>query len=285
MPEGGIAIGASRKRIAPFRLHRPASVAAACAILHERQNTASVCAGGMDLVNRLKAGERIVHLIALEGIAELQGVREDGDALHIGAMTRHWQVESDPLVRARLPSLSAFIAGLGNQRVRMQGTLGGNIMAGEAAYEMLPALAALDASLLFADTASGAESAHPAIAFLQATASSRGLLTGVRIPLRGQALAWHRDLRPAFGLECVVAFTGQSSAPSLGRAVLIGDRRGAVAADLRVDNPQHIANDWAQRLPAIDAASGAGADYCRKVSAVMLRRALARAGEAHACDA
>jgi carbon-monoxide dehydrogenase medium subunit len=272
------AIAASRKRIAPFRLHRPDTIAAACAIVQEHGSAAGLCAGGIDLINRMKAGESAAHVVALEAITEMHGVRDEGDAIFIGAMTRHWQIESDPVVRARLPSLAAFVAGLGNLRVRMQGTIGGNIMAGEAAYEMLPALAALDADLLFADPASGAELSRPAIAWLSAREPwTPRLLTGVRIPLRGRVLAWNRDLRAALGLECVAGLALRADKSTNGLAVLIGDKRGALAAEIRGDDPQQAAHDWAQRLPDIIAASGAGAAYCRRVASVMLRRALTEA--------
>jgi CO/xanthine dehydrogenase FAD-binding subunit len=224
--------------------------------------------------------------VGLDAITEMHGVRDESAAIVIGAMTRHWQIESDPVVRARLPSLAAFVAGLGNLRVRMQGTLGGNIMAGEAAYEMLPALAALDATLLFADPATGKPVSHPAIERLNARANLPripSLLTGVRIPLRGRVLAWNRDLRAALGLECVAGLTQRGDAitagdpATQGLAVLIGDKRGARAAEIRGDDPQQVAHDWAQRLPDIVTASGAGAAYCRRVASVMLRRALTEA--------
>jgi carbon-monoxide dehydrogenase medium subunit len=279
-PSEAIAIVASRKRVAPFALHRPATVVEA-ARLAVRLGSSAFHAGGIDLASRMKAGWRADHVVALDGIAALHGVTEAGDALRIGAMTRHWEIESDPCVCARSPSLSRFVAGLGNVRIRMQGTIGGNVMAGEPAYEMLPALAVIGASLVFADDA-GVEHPIPALDWLRGQhgdARTLRLLVAVTIPLDRAVLAWNRDLRPTYGLECVAGLVVDDGQITGGRAAFIGDRTGARSAELRpaAGDPAAIARDWADRLPPISAASGASAVYCRQVAAVTLRRAIAEA--------
>lgn len=282
-PADAIALVASRKRVASFALHRPASIAEAVRLAARLGPTAAFHAGGIDLASRMKAGWRANHVIALDGIAALHGISEAAGALRIGAMTRHWQIESDPRVRARLPSLARFVGGLGNVRIRMQGTIGGNVMAAEPAYEMLPALVVLGAALLFPDD-SGAEQAVPALDWLR---GQRGdvrtarLLVAVTIPLDRAVLAWNRDLRPSYGLESIAGLLVTDGRVTGGRAAFIGDRMGPRSAELRpaAGDPAAIARDWADRLPPITSTSGASAVYCRQVAAVTMRRAIAEAIE------
>ncbi|AWB34434.1 FAD binding domain-containing protein [Orrella marina] len=85
-------------------------------------------AGGQTLLASMK--QRLAQpetLLDLGSLAELQGIREEGSALVIGAMTRHQDVETDALVKARIPALAALAAGIGDKQVRAMGTLGGSL--------------------------------------------------------------------------------------------------------------------------------------------------------------
>ena len=92
------------------------------------QGESRYLAGGQSLVQamklRLSAPETLVDLAA---VAELRGVCDDGDGIVVGAMTRHADVATSPLVREALPALAQLAAGIGDPMVRQMGTLGGSI--------------------------------------------------------------------------------------------------------------------------------------------------------------
>ncbi len=82
-------------RLPPFRYHRPATVDEAVALLGEHAGDVMPVAGGTDLVPNMK--HRLFepgHLVALKGIGELQGIREEDGWLRIGAaetLRRRWR--------------------------------------------------------------------------------------------------------------------------------------------------------------------------------------------------
>jgi carbon-monoxide dehydrogenase medium subunit len=269
-------IAASRKRISPFRLFRPSSVEAACDLLGQWPG-AVLHAGGIDLVNRMKAGLAADTVVALDRIAELKGVRRVGDTIEIGAAATHWQIEHDPLLKACLPSVPEFVVGLGNVRIRMQGTIGGNVMAGEPGYEMLALLAALDAELHFIDWSDGTRSVVPARAWRGISQAEGRLLSVIAVRLRQVTVAWDRELRPSLGLVASLEWQDERAVSGLGALTGQGPvwepmvfaqplSRADVTAQARP-----IAERWAARLPDIGSPDR---DYCNRVAGVMMRRAL-----------
>lgn len=274
-------IAASRKRIAGFQLHRPETIDEACDLLARFADCSMLHAGGIDVANRMKRGVTQPHIVALQNVAGIRGIRLGESEIEIGAATRHWDVEVDPGLRRVLPALCDYVAGLGNIRIRMQGTIGGNLMAAEPGYEILAVLAVLEAELVFLDCRTRLErrlTIDEWIATRDANASSQ-LLTSIRIPRRPVALAWNRELRPALSL--VAALQRDEAGIMRGRAALTGGASGPLIADLpfaaaRSDDPDFglIAHAWADRLPLGDLPLGPDAAYCSAVLPVMCRRLL-----------
>jgi carbon-monoxide dehydrogenase medium subunit len=124
---------------APFEYVRPAGVDEAIEAL--RDEDAKVLAGGQSLLPllrlRLAAPTTVVDL---NGIAELRGVREDGDDLVIGAMTTHATVLRDPLINKHAPLLAQATATVADRQVRHRGTFGGALAHADPAGD-LPAVA------------------------------------------------------------------------------------------------------------------------------------------------
>ncbi len=115
-------------RLPPFRYHRPATVDEAVALLAEHAGDALPVAGGTDLMPNMK--HRLFdpgHLVALKGVAELKGIREEDGHLRIGAAETLAAVARDPLVRARFPSLADAAGHVAGPQLRNMGTLGGNL--------------------------------------------------------------------------------------------------------------------------------------------------------------
>ena len=84
-------------------------------------------AGGMTLIptmkQRLASPEAVVDLAG----CGLAGIEDAGDAIRIGAMTRHVDVADSALVQSAIPALAALAGGIGDRQVRNRGTIGGSV--------------------------------------------------------------------------------------------------------------------------------------------------------------
>jgi aerobic carbon-monoxide dehydrogenase medium subunit len=274
-------IASSRKRIAPFRLFRPSTVEALCE-LKRLWPDALLHAGGIDLISRMKSGLTTPAVIDLGALDEIRGARQVGDMVEIGAATTHWQIEHDELLKALLPAVPDFVAGLGNVRVRVQGTIGGNIMAAEAGYEILPLLAALDAELRFVDWRNGTRRNVLAREHGVEAAESAYLLSVIAVPLSSKTVTWDRSLRPQLGL--VAALDWRDGMVVAGFAALTGCAGVWASLPLARPLPRNeiaaasgaIAESWIELLPPLNGPAGLSGDYSRHVAQVMLRRAITR---------
>jgi xanthine dehydrogenase YagS FAD-binding subunit len=114
--------------IPPFQLFQPAGVDEALDLLNEHGSEAWVLAGGMDSFDWLKdRTNRTGTIVELGQIAELQGIREAGGGLEIGAMTTLTDVAEHPLVRERFGMLAEAAGLVASPQIRNQGTIGGNV--------------------------------------------------------------------------------------------------------------------------------------------------------------
>ncbi len=94
-----------------FTFHRPTTLQEACALLDEHGYDAQPFAGGTALVVLMKQSLALPdHLVSLDRIEGMSDIRLDGDALHIGALVRHRDVETSPLVREVAPLLAETYA-------------------------------------------------------------------------------------------------------------------------------------------------------------------------------
>ena len=138
---------------AAFEYYAPTSVDEALALLREHED-AKVLAGGQSLLPvlrlRLAAPESIVDLGRIE---ELQGIREDGDALVIGAMTPHSVVQSDPLIAEHARLISLATASIADPQVRHRGTFGGSLAHADPAGDLPAVAVALGAFFVIAGAA------------------------------------------------------------------------------------------------------------------------------------
>ena len=107
--------------------YRPTSVAEAVRLMGMHPDGV-VLAGGQSTLPSMKLGlSSPAGFIDLSGIAELTGVRVDGGAITIGAMTTHAQVEASTDVKRLIPALAILASGIGDRAVRNRGTIGGSI--------------------------------------------------------------------------------------------------------------------------------------------------------------
>ena len=130
-----------------FNYHRPETLEAASAALAAAAD-GQVLAGGQTLIPTLK--QRLANpsdVIDLGGIAGLGGVRREGDAIVVGAMTRHAEVASSAEVRNAIPALAALADCIGDPQVRNAGTIGGSIANADPAADYPAAVVGLGATV------------------------------------------------------------------------------------------------------------------------------------------
>ena len=126
-----------------FEYLAPTSVEEALSALAEHGDDAKVLAGGQSLLPvlrmRLNAPEVVIDLSRIES---LRGVRDDGDAIVIGAMTSHSDVVKDPLVAEHALLISKAMAEVADEQIRHRGTFGGALAHADPAGDVgAPALA------------------------------------------------------------------------------------------------------------------------------------------------
>lgn len=123
-----------------LELLRPSTTAEAVALLAERGEDITVLAGGMSLLPMMNLG--IVQpdvVMSLNHITDLSEVTY-GDELRIGAMVRHREVETNPLVSAHAPMLAEAAAKIGDVQVRNRGTIVGSICHADPACDYSPVI-------------------------------------------------------------------------------------------------------------------------------------------------
>ena len=173
---------------AAFEYVRAESVDHAVSALAEHGDEAKVLAGGQSLLPlmrlRLAAPEVVVDVGRL---ADLRGVREDGDALVIGALTTHHEVMNNELVRQHARLLAEVTATVADPAVRHRGTFGGSLAHADPAGDLPAAALALDAELVAQGP--GGRRSIPAreffVDYLETALSPDELLVEVRVPKLG----------------------------------------------------------------------------------------------------
>ena len=131
-----------------FGYQRAASLADAVSTLKAKPD-ARPLAGGMTLLPTMKLGlAQPSDLVDLAAIGELRGIRQNGDRLVVGAMTRHAEVAASAGVRAAIPALARLADGIGDAQVRNRGTLGGSVANSDPAADYPAAVLGLDATVV-----------------------------------------------------------------------------------------------------------------------------------------
>jgi len=133
---------------AAFDYFRPTSVDEALALLEQYKSDAKLLAGGHSLIPLMKlrlAQPR--YVIDLGRLRELEYVRESGDHVLIGAMTRHVSIETSDLLQHRCPLLAETASRIGDAQVRNMGTIGGSLAHADPAADYPAAILALEAEL------------------------------------------------------------------------------------------------------------------------------------------
>jgi carbon-monoxide dehydrogenase medium subunit len=169
------------------------SVDHAIDLLGQHGDEAKLLAGGHSLlpIMKLRLAAPAV-LVDLGRVEELQYVRDEGDHIAIGAMTRHTDVEHGELLQEQCGLLSYTASLVGDPQVRHRGTIGGSISHGDAASDLPSALLALEGT--FVIKGPGGERTVAAGDFfedyLQTALAPDEVLTEIRVPKLGPNSGW-----------------------------------------------------------------------------------------------
>lgn len=192
-----------------FSYAAPTSIEEAVAAL-KADEEAKLLAGGMTLLPTMKM--RLAspsQLIALDKVAPLHGVSQEGDALVVGAMTRHAEMARDALVREAIPALAQLAFGIGDPQVRNRGTLGGSIANNDPAADYPAALVALGATVHTDRRALGAEAFFTGM--FDTALEPDELVVRVSFPIPKRA-AYAKFPNPASGYAVVGVMVAQTAA-------------------------------------------------------------------------
>ncbi|MFO0233591.1 MAG: FAD binding domain-containing protein [Burkholderiales bacterium] len=176
-----------------FEYHAPRSVGEAVTLLGSLGADAKLLAGGHSLLPMMKLRfAQPAHLIDLNRIEALRGIREDGDTIRIGAMTVENALIASPVLKARVPLLAEAAKLIADPQVRNRGTIGGDIAHGDPANDH-PALSlALEATFVL--TGPDGERTVAADDFflgLYVTALAENeILTEIRMPAFAPETGW-----------------------------------------------------------------------------------------------
>jgi aerobic carbon-monoxide dehydrogenase medium subunit len=162
----------------------PKTVSEALSVLGQHGAEAKVIAGGTDVMVDIKFKEEPGSLVNIKKLPGLTGITENGASLRIGALTTIREIETNALVREKLPVLWESSHQFASLQVRNTATIGGNICRASPSGETLAPLLVLEAKakLAFAD----GEKTEPFTSFFQGPGKSiagvKGLLTEIEIP-------------------------------------------------------------------------------------------------------
>ena len=187
--------------------HRPASVAEAVKLLGSHGDD-RILAGGQSVLPSLRLGLLSTGgFVDLGGVAELQGIKVDGNKITIGAMTTHAAVAASKDVQAKIPALAALASGIGDRQVRNRGTIGGSLANSDPAACYPAAVLGLGATIT---TNSRTIAADDFFKGLYETALNPGeIITSVTFPVPEKA-AYVKFKQPASRFAIVGVFVART---------------------------------------------------------------------------
>ncbi len=277
----------------PFSYHDPQTVGEAVGLLGRLEN-AKLLAGGQSLMPMLNF--RFVqpdHIIDLNRVEGLSYIRESGNALEIGAMTRQRDLEFSDPVRRHLPIMHEALLQVGHRQTRNRGTIGGSLCHLDPAAELVSLATGYDATVTIAGPNGQRELAFAEfpVAYMTPALEPDEILVGIRFPqwAAGHGFAFvefsrrHGDfaitsaavLIEADGAgkitRATVTIGGMGTAPSRAREV-----EQAIVGQVPTSELFRDACESCRKLEAMDDVH-APASYRQHLAAVLSRRALEKA--------
>ncbi|HEV8439675.1 MAG TPA: xanthine dehydrogenase family protein subunit M [Methylomirabilota bacterium] len=281
----------------------PASLDEALELLSDLGEGAKVLAGGQSLVPMLNFRlVRPAHLVDLNGVAGLAGIRVDDGHLAIGAMTRQRAVETSALVSERCPLLAEAMPQIGHVQIRNRGTIGGSLVHADPAAELPVIVAALGGEVVLRSARGQRvlKSEQFFVGYLTTAVAPDELLVEARVPIvpprTGSAFLEVSRRHGDFALVGVAAtVTIDAAGICAAVAIALGGvgpgpfvAREAARALVGVKPTPAAFEEVGRRVSERvepDSDLHASSEYRKHLAGVLTRRALARAAERAAARA
>jgi carbon-monoxide dehydrogenase medium subunit len=261
-----------------FQYHKAKSVAEAASLVGKSAE-GKLVAGGMTLIPTLK--QRLAKpsdLVDLGGISELKGIKREGNAVVIGAMSRHVEVAESDIVKKAIPALAHLASLIGDPAVRNRGTIGGSISNNDPAADYPAALVALNATVI---TSKRKIESEKFFTGMFETALEPGeIVTAVSFPMPEKA-AYEKFRNPASRYAVVGVFVAKAkdgvrvAVTGAGPAVF---RQKDMEAALAKNFSAGAIKGVVQKPDGLNADIHASAEYRAHLIGVMARRAVQAAG-------
>ena len=267
---------------APFDYVRADSVGAALAALGEHGDEAKLLAGGQSLLPLMKLRLAVPSVVVdVSRATDLSYVRDDGDALAIGALTRHHDVATSDVVQAGAPVLAHAASLVGDPQIRHRGTIGGSVAHADPSADVPTALLALGASYVVqgANGTRTVAAGEFATGFLETVLEPDEMLVEIKVPKATGGWGYEKFTRRAIdwatvavaavktngGVSVALANMGQTSL----RATAVEQ---ALASGAGTTDAAALADDGTEPPSDVTASS----EYRRHLARVLVARALAQ---------
>lgn len=253
----------------PFSIQRPGSLRAALDLLDEDRIPYW---GGTELLLAMEMGLlRPDVLVDLKGVEELTGIGVDDAELVIGAGTSHARIARSPLVREHARLLAIAESGVGNARVRAQGTIGGNLCFAEPRSDVATVLMALGGTVRLVGPTT--ERTVPVQEFVLGpywtAREPHEVLVDVRVPLPTPAVGVYLKFQPTERPTLAVAAVRRGEGA---RLVIGAVAEVPLVVDIEDLDDVDVHGIVARVEPVADLTGAT--DYKSHVTAVYVRRAL-----------
>ena len=260
-----------------FNYHRPDTLEAVVAALAGAED-GRMLAGGQTLIptlkQRLASPSDVVDLASVPGLG---GIRREGDAVVIGAMSRHAEVAASTEVQDAIPALASLADGIGDPQVRNCGTIGGSIANADPAADYPAAVVGLDATV---HTDRRTIPGDDFFTGLFETALEDGeIIVSVSFPIPRRA-AWMKFPNPASRYAIVAVMVAETASGVRVAVTGAGDRVfrvGAMEAALGGSFSADAIGDISIPQDGLNEDIHASAEYRAHLVGVMARRAVAAA--------
>ncbi len=265
-----------------FDYHKPKSLDAAAAMLAQHEDF-KLLAGGMSLIPALKMRlARYSGLVDLGALDRLKGIRREGNAIVIGAMTTHAEVAASDEVARAIPALAALAGGIGDPLVRNRGTLGGSIANADPAADYPAGVLGLGATVVTNRRSIAADGFF--LGLFETALQPGEIITSVRFPVP-QAAGYCKHPQPASRFALVGVFVARTAAgvrvAVTGAAPSVFRFKQAEAALSKRFDPAAL-DGIALGPDGLNSDIHASAEYRAHCVAVVARRAIVKAREAGA---
>jgi CO/xanthine dehydrogenase FAD-binding subunit len=282
---------------APFRYVAARSLEQALALKAEHGDEARFLAGGQSLIPTMNFRlTQPAMLIDINPLHELAGVRNGGDHVRIGALTRYRSLERDPMTQVKLPLIAEALPVIAHPQIRNRGTIGGNLAHADPASEM-PAIVLTLGGRLRVQSVRGErwiEARDFFVGALTTALETDEMLTEIELPIAAKdsgacflEMSRRRGDFAIIGVACVVRLDPQGQCLEA-RIGLCNAGDGPVFAEEASDSligreigEREIAEAAALVQSAIDPGGSihASKDFQRHIAGVLTARALSAANE------